>query len=471
MPSAQAPIILTAQRSYAYRKYPPFGILYVAGALRKAGFKVKIVHPVKDRPKAVMEAVKRDKPVFVGLSVIHTPLLSEDIEISKMLKEAGVPVVWGGIYPSMVPEIALAADYVDYVLTGEAELTAPELADTIASGKRPDRIPGAGYMEDGKAVVEQCGRFSENLDNFEPAWDLLKLGEYLEVSEGGASRLMMVPLSRGCPFRCAFCYNQSNPDRRKYRVHGADWVLRQVDFLQKRLAANAVRWIGDNPFGKRRQGMKIIEKVGLPWVAASRIEIINEEFCDWLKRSKCRYLGFGFESGSKKVLNILNKDVTPEQMERGVRNLDQCGIYASASWIHLVPHETDEDRRETREFMDHLHGTYSNIFHDIGGLRPYPGTPIWHDALKIGMKPPRTNEEWASWQSLTAPHLGWSDKRLWRLIMATRLLYGRPGSAGRIVPDWLYALERRRFLKGMFRGPVEDRMAKNNKLRPHLVEE
>ena len=85
-------IILTAQRAAAYRSYPPHGILYVADSLLKEGYRVKIIHPVAERLKDVVNAVQEEKPVFVGLSVIHTPLLKEDIEISKAVKEMEIPV-------------------------------------------------------------------------------------------------------------------------------------------------------------------------------------------------------------------------------------------------------------------------------------------------------------------------------------------------------------------------------------------
>lgn len=469
--SAEAPlIILTAQRAWVYRKYPPFGIMYVAAALQDAGFRVKIIHPVKDRLEEIRRAVRQERPLFVGLSVIYTPLLAEDIEISRALKGAEVPVVWGGVYPSMLPETSLAADYVDHIVTGEAEESVVDLARALASGKVPEGVPGVGWKSDGGMSITPCASFHDDLDRFRPAWDLIRLQEYLEIYSGGVGRMAMVPLSRGCPFRCAFCYNQSNPDRRRYRIHGPEWVLAQVDLLKRKVAANMVRWIGDNPFGSVKRGQEIVEAAGMPWVAASRIEIMSEEFCEWMQKTACQSVGFGFESGSEKVLKILNKQITREQMVRGIRNLDRAGLFSSVNWIHLIPGESEDDRRETRRFMDELYAMSSHVFHEIQGLKPYPDTPIWEKCLEMGMKPPITNEDWARYDNLVAHLFGWSEQRLERLVIMTRLLYGRARTSPPLVPSWQLRMFRRRFIKGKFSGPLEEWLKKRPVLKPHLAD-
>ena len=468
----QSPLILlTAQRPWSYRKYPAFGILFVASALLKAGFRVKIVHPERDRLGAIREAVKEERPLFVGLSVTATPLLLEDIGISKALHAAGVPVVWGGIHPTMVPDTALAPDYVDCILTGEAEDSVVEFAQALAEGRRPEGVPGAGFKADGTPVISPANRFSRDLDRFRPAWELLRLGEYVEIFAGGAERMMAVPLARGCPFACTFCYNQSHPDRRLFRIHGQEWVQEQIAYLQQKAGLTLVRWIADHPFGNVKKGMETISGAGLPWAATGRIDLCDQAFCDWLKESRCSLMGFGFESGSDKALKILQKGFTVEQILTGVINLERAGIAASANWMHLIPGETEADRRETRELMDETFRLSTRLFHDLQGLGPYPSVPIWEKCVAMGLKPPTTNEEWAYSRGMTAPLFGWTETRLQRLITLNRLLYGRSRIVPRIVPDWQYALLRRRFLAGECRGPVEKLLAKRPRLRPFLVDD
>ncbi len=459
MMSREAPlIILTAQRPWVYRKYPPFGVLYLADSLLQAGFRVKIIHRVEGRKQAILDAVAEERPLFVGFSVIATPLLAEDIDISQAVHFAGVPVVWGGIYPSMVPETALSADYVDYILAGEAELTVIDFARVLAEGSLPREVPGAGYKEDGP-VINPVGSFHSALDRFRPAWELLNLSEYLEFFPAQGDLMMMVSLSRGCPHRCIFCYNQSNPDRRRFRIHSTDYLNEQVGYLKKRFKINMVRWISDNPFGKVKQGKEVIEGVGMPWVSTARIDIVDREFAGWLRHSGCRFLSFGFESGVDRVLKILRKGFSAEQIRAGIENLDREGIFASGNWIQLVPGETEEERTRTREFMDQLYRMSGRVYHDIQGLRPYPDTPVWEMCLDMGLDPPTTNEQWSKAHRLATPLFGWTEKRLQRLVLSTRILYGRARKSPPVVSPAQYEVIRKRFLKGEFQGPVEEQMA------------
>ncbi len=462
-------IILTAQRPWVYRKYPPFGILYLADSLLKAGFRVKIVHPVEGRREAVLSAVREERPLFVGLSVIATPLLAEDIEISKAVHAEGVPVVWGGIYPSMVPETALSADYVDYILTGEAELTVLDFARALNEGQDPEGIPGAGHKGDGLAV-NPPGAFHRDLDRFRPAWELINLPEYLEFFPASGELMMMLSLSRGCPHRCIFCYNQSNPERRRFRIHGADYLREQVDYFKQKYRINLVRWVSDNPFGKVDKGKEVIMAADIPWVSTARIDLVDRQFAKWLKDSGCRFLCFGFESGVDHVLKILRKGFTSEQIRTGLMNLNNEGIFASGGWMHLIPGESEDDRRQTRQFMDELHRMSPRVLHDIQGLRPYPDTPVWKMCLEMGLTPPTTNEEWTQYRWLAAPLFGWTEKRLRRLVLATRILYGRARKAAPAVTTGQHEVLRERFIKGLFPGPVEEQMSEWPSLKNKIAD-
>jgi radical SAM superfamily enzyme YgiQ (UPF0313 family) len=426
--------------------------------------------PVSGRLKAVTDAVAYERPVFVGLSVIHTPLLKEDIEISKAVKKLGVPVVWGGVYTSVFPEMSLSADYVDYIVCGEGEETASELAKAIMENEPPQNISGVGYKDGGELKISCRTSFIDELDNYSPAWELVDIESYVEPYSDGDGRLMKILLSRGCPYRCAFCYNQTNPARRKFRIHSEEWVADQVSYIKEKTGMSMVRWVGDNNFGSMKKGMEIIGSVGLPWVSTARIEKIDDDFCKWAKESLCSHLGFGFESGSEKVLEILQKDTTRDVMRRGAAKLGQYGIFHSATWIHLIPGETEDDRRETREFMDEIYKIGQYVMFDMQGLRPYPGTHIWPRSLEAGLVPEMTNEAWARYENFMAPLFGWTEKRLQRLVALTRILYGRPFVSSALVPKWQSELLKKRYLRGKFAGPVEDVLSKKRIIRKSIVD-
>src|SRR5215207_1985415 len=116
--------------------YPPFGIMYVADALIQIGFEARVFHETEAYVDEFMREVEAAKPLFVGLSTITGPQLMPVIETSKRLKAMGVPVVWGGVHATIMPEDVLKEDYIDFVVVNEGEETAQELAKML-SGQQP----------------------------------------------------------------------------------------------------------------------------------------------------------------------------------------------------------------------------------------------------------------------------------------------------------------------------------------------
>ena len=112
--------------------YPPFGIMYVADALIKAGFETRIFHETEDYLDEFVREVERVRPLFVGFSTITGPQLRPVIAASKRVHALGIPVVWGGVHATIMPAECLREAYVDYVVVNEGEETAVELAHLLA---------------------------------------------------------------------------------------------------------------------------------------------------------------------------------------------------------------------------------------------------------------------------------------------------------------------------------------------------
>ena len=103
----------TKQSVRERRKFaPPFGILYIADALEKAGFQVILIHEegTKKAIKSLVQLVLKENPVWVGFSTMTGPTIYPCLKASQALKEkTSVPIVWGGIHPTIVSEETLMA--------------------------------------------------------------------------------------------------------------------------------------------------------------------------------------------------------------------------------------------------------------------------------------------------------------------------------------------------------------------------
>jgi len=105
-----------------YRMAPPFGILYLADALEKAGFDVRLFHKMGTEADILelVSLVSAERPIFVGFSTLTGPSIFPTAQASRAIKQASpVPVVWGGLHPTMLPEQSLRNDFVDIVAMGE----------------------------------------------------------------------------------------------------------------------------------------------------------------------------------------------------------------------------------------------------------------------------------------------------------------------------------------------------------------
>ena len=149
--------------------YPPFGIMYVADALEQVGFKVKLFHETENGLEKIIQAVRDEPPLYVGFSTITGPQLIPTIEASRQVKALSVPVVWGGVHATIMPLAVLREEYVDFVIVNEGELTAQQIALTLAGELTTtrDQIAGLAYKNaDGQAVFHQERSLIPDLDQF-----------------------------------------------------------------------------------------------------------------------------------------------------------------------------------------------------------------------------------------------------------------------------------------------------------------
>lgn len=437
-------------------KAPPFGILYVGQALADAGYRVRLFHllgPADDRLEA---AVRAERPLFVGFSNFISPLLSNDLRLSRMVHEQGIKVVWGGLFSTTLPEVPLRSGYVDYVVVDEGERPAVKLARALEEGVSAAGIPGVGYIRDGQIELTPPEPPETDLDHFRFGLELLDFNDYLWAPASGQFRYLRIPFSRGCPFRCSFCYNAMNPNRQAWRGHSPEYLKDMVAFFKRRYGVNMVGLICDNAFGKVKEAMKRIEAIGLPWETAAHLRVINRDFLEWTKQTRCLGLTFGVESGSPRVLQMMNKQITPDEVREKISLCKEAGLRTESTWVSFVPGETRDDRKLSFALMDELweKNPIHHVTHHL--YRAFPRTPFWEESLKLGHRVPQTLEEWAVYRPEIYRLLGASDRHVNRLNRLLTILYNREKAERSGLPPWLRPWLRKRAHQAAFRGPIEE---------------
>jgi radical SAM superfamily enzyme YgiQ (UPF0313 family) len=380
-----------------FRVAPPFGIMTVGAFLRQRGFDVALFdwsgEPIDETKFALLKAMDPD---VVGVHVKISSAITRAIQVSQWARGRGAKIVWGGPGPAILPEVMLKEGPVDYLVIGEGEVTAAELLEALSRESDPRLVNGIAYLEDG-AVVRTLPRDRiMDLDSLPmPLWeDLGDLSRYHVPLHG--RNVVPIVTSRGCPGNCTFCYSKSMWGY-KWNARSPEMVveeMRQLMVLDPRLggfiimddlfATDPVR-VGHICTLIRESGLDVI------WNCEIRADMINEDLLRTMKAAGCTQVLMGIESGSQRLLDLVRKDITVEDIRQASRLIHRADMEVYAMVINALPTETVEDIRAT----DHLLKEIRPDFTEFLVYMPYPGTPLFDLAVREGFVVPKTLEEWA----------------------------------------------------------------------------
>lgn len=320
---------------------PPLGLLTLVTLLRGE-------HRVVLENENVEDIVWDDKPDLVGISVT-VDVLPRAREIAAEFRRRGSVVAAGGIHITTAPDSIPAGSF-DALCIGPAEGTWPELVRDVQAGTvKP---------------VYRCGGDLTGADLLSPAYDSLDRDKYLFCN--------VVHTSRGCPFRCDFCYN-SGAERRYLRREIGD-VLRDI----RAVGSRHILFIDDNFAGDpawTREFLKAITPLKLKWNAAVSLNAAcDEELLDRMKESGCRSLFIGFESICPDSIAAVHKVQNgAERYERAVEAIHKRGIMINASFVFGLDGDTRETFQATLDWIvQHRIETVTSHI-----LTPYPGTVLY----------------------------------------------------------------------------------------------
>ena len=330
------------------RMSPPLGLYTIAAMFRDS-------HKVTVENENVQDLTMDDRPDIVGISV-NVDSLPRALEISDAYRSRGIPVVLGGIMPTLAPEM-VPEDRVDAICIGAAEGTWPDIISDLGSGSLKK--------------VYRCSRALKGEDIVPPAYDLIPKSDYLYSN--------IFHTSRGCPFRCDFCYN-SSPERRYLNRPVAD-VLEEV----KASGIRHVMFIDDNFVGNPkwvREFLPELKKLGIRWNAAVSINVVDiPGMLDLMKDCGCMGLFIGFESINPSSVDGVHKvqnDVA--KYEYAVEEIHRRGIMINASFVFGLDSDTPETFRMTLDWIvkNRIETVTSHI------LTPYPGTELYRRMQEEG---------------------------------------------------------------------------------------
>lgn len=404
--------------SYVY--CAPWSSLYAASFLVKEGYDVKIIdewtEPVKWKDILIKDLKKN--PICAGASVLTGYPIKGSLEFSKIVKEnSDIPVVWGGTHPSIFPEQTLEDPLIDIVVKGEGEITFLELVKNLEKDKNLSGIKGVWYKKDGK-IIPNPDREPIDINTIEVPYHLINVEDYIlkhgkKVRE--SERSFDVFSSRGCPHRCAFCYRLD----RGWRPLKAERVVKEIAFLAEKYKIDAISFKDDNFFVDAKRVGEICNgltkgKTDIKWRSNCRANYFakySDEFIDVLVKSGCTKVTFGIETGSPKIMELINKDVTYDDVMKTSEKMKKHNIDVGYYFVVGFPHETKEDMVLTYKLMKKLLDENKSAETYLFRYTPYPGTTFYEETIKLGFEPPKTLRGWTKheFDKLKTPWLSKKD--------------------------------------------------------------
>lgn len=378
--------------------YPPLGLMVLAANIRDK-HKVLILDRNTDPDKkfeSFRRTVKMFKPDIVGLTSLTGKGIIDALAISQIVKEEKIKVVWGGTHASMFPKQTLENASIDFVVIGEGEITFKEFLECVEKKNSLSKVNGLAYKQNGKIKINPSREFISNLDDFPmPAWDLVEVEKYI-FSFQKAKRKIEIFTSRGCPYRCSFCYNLKF-NKRRWRSRSASKIIEEIKFLKKNYQIDSVRFADDLFTVDKKRVKEFCElnsKVRISWDANCRINDINQEFLDLMISGGCHRLTFGIETGSQRMMNFLNKDLTVKQCQKAFELLRQTKLMTAVAFMIGLPTETKIDREKTLKLARTIKASHVHVYPYV----PYPGSLLSEICLRQKwIRYPDKIEDWGDY--------------------------------------------------------------------------
>jgi anaerobic magnesium-protoporphyrin IX monomethyl ester cyclase len=349
---------------YHGKRLPPIGLMYVAAALEKAGFEVQMLdnYLMKKPISEVKQLVSNLKPQIVGITC-GSATYARCIETAKAIKQTlpNCRIVVGGWHASYVPDSLLDNPEIDYVVMGEGERAMTQLATCITNGDEPAAltIPGVACKHLG-INIKNPPKFIENMDEIPyPARHLLRLEDYDRTVEYlGVKPADIMSISRGCVYNCGFCETKKLWGN-ICRGFSPQRVIGEIKDLQSRYGTKGIYFINDNFTLRKNQTVELCNlmvenKLDLEWVCDTRVDLVNQEILETMKKAGCKTIWFGVESGSQRILQRIGRNTTLEQIETAFRLCRKIGIQTACSFMLGVPDETLKDMDMSLKFAKKL---------------------------------------------------------------------------------------------------------------------
>jgi len=380
-------------------RYMPLGLATVAGVAEHEGHDVHVCDLLnRALPYSALERELRRGNYDLVMSGGFAMQVASMREIVRRVRQFSprTKVLLGGVGVSDIPEIALDYTGADGVCTHEAEMVLPEMLRAVQEGRSWHNSKGIVFRDaDGTIVKRPGGALPERLDELPyAAYHLFDIKNIAPRSYNGwgAKKSIHIMTSRGCPFRCTFCINSLLNDKdykleafggeltgskKSLRHRSPESVVKEINFLKARYGITDFHFADEEFITHTDHLLEMcaaLKTAKVTWSTSGRADWVNEVKLKAMKEAGCRFVIFGIESGSQKMVDMMEKRAKVERAAEGLVACYKVGMRFIPNFMIGHPGETKETIAETLEFCKALKLPYSPAF-----VTPFPNSKMFHD--------------------------------------------------------------------------------------------
>ena len=398
-------------------KMPPLGIAYLCAVLKKESYPVEVFDFNAELYWKYKELWKDENDIYwypntfflkgeelenyvnlfadriiqadakvIGFSVAATSRVLS-LLVARRIKELDKDriIVFGGpeCYREM-PEVFFKTAAVDVIVQGEGEITLIELLSRLRDGRALTDCNGLIFQQDGKIIQTAPRELIKNLDSLPfPDFSLFDQDRYSD-----RVRLPML-MSRGCVRRCVFCFDVWYYQQ-KYRIRSPEHIVNELEYLMKDYNIKEIEFSDLLLNGDLENLEKVCDLliqrniVNIEWMGSAALRNMEKKLLQKMFQTGCRYLTFGVESGSQRVIDLMGKGTSLDDISLIIQNTAEAKISITTNWLIGFPGEERADLIETMKFIVR-HRRYLNMV-GVCTLAINPRTTIHQDAERRGIQ-------------------------------------------------------------------------------------
>ena len=399
------------EKDYVY-SWMPFSLLTIAKPLMEQGYRVRVFDGNQVEAEEWDELLSEScgEARAIGISIMTGGgQIGHALELARRAKarKECPPVLFGGPHVNALAEETLRHPLVDAVLQGPGQNSIVAAISALENPGVCRLVPGLSMKTSGGVAhgpansprTHQLGQYP---------WHLLPVEKDVCADPGIAPRTLNYVSSQGCIYKCRFCYELVYG--RHFSSVPADVLLDDVEDLQARFGLSGVKFYDADFFVNlsRASGFAkglVERRLNLAWAASlnpndvvPRARRRQPDLLAKVAESGCCRLLMGVESGADRVLaEIIEKEITVSQVIDVAEDIAKHGIRGSYTFIVGFPGETSAEEDDTYRLIDRLQKLRPTPETRVHLFAPYPGTPLYRNALAYGFRPPESLEAWSNY--------------------------------------------------------------------------